>query len=173
MQYNEIGRHRRPGYADPSPYPEVKVTKQNTEYARLLMNDYAGEVSELTAINQYMYHHFVTQDEQARRMLENIALAEMLHMELLSELIKKLGGNPVYRNGTGQFWSAKNVYYGRSLHERINVDIDAEFKTIREYERHISLIEDPYVKAILQRIILDENYHVKLLNDWLRKNPGQ
>ena len=50
-------RHKREKYSDPSPYPKVKVERQNMFYAELLMDDYAGVISEFTAISQYLYHY--------------------------------------------------------------------------------------------------------------------
>lgn len=54
--------HKRAGYADPSPYPEIKVLKPNLYYANLLIDDYAGVISEFTAISQYLYHYFFFKD---------------------------------------------------------------------------------------------------------------
>nr|MBQ8253435.1 rubrerythrin family protein [Lachnospiraceae bacterium] len=36
------------------PYPETRVQEKNTAYADLLSNDYAGSVSEMSAITQYI-----------------------------------------------------------------------------------------------------------------------
>lgn len=165
-------------YADPSPYPEVKVLGKNPCYACLLMDDYAGIISEFTAISQYIYHHFSFEsiDEDLGKLLENIAMVEMHHMELLGNTIKYLGGNPIIRGSystCGNFWNGSFVYYGCELCEQLKVDIDSEYKAIREYEKHISLINDPYIQATLKRIILDEKVHIKLFNEALLKFCGR
>ena len=170
-------RHKKGKYVDPSPYPAVKVLSTNLNYAEILMDDFAGVVSEFTAISQYLYHHFLFKQiyQELGELLENLSITEMLHMEILADTIKKLGGNPVLRgsNSTqGGFWSGKFVYYGTNLCEQLKADIDAEYKAIDEYQKHIYYIADPYVQAILQRIILDEKVHIRLFNQALQKYCG-
>ena len=170
-------RHKKGKYFDPSPYPTVKVLSTNLNYSEILMDDFAGVVSEFTAISQYLYHHFLFKqiDKELGELLENVSITEMLHMEILADTIKKLGGNPVLRgsNSTqGDFWSGKFVYYGTNLCEQLKADIDAEYKAIDEYQKHIYYIGDPHVQAILQRIILDEKVHIRLFNQALQKYCG-
>lgn len=166
--------HKRPGFSDSSPYPEIKVLGPNRHYAELLMDDYAGVVSEFTAINQYLYHYFFFKDvdKSLGELLENVSITEMLHMEILAELIKKLGGNPLIRGSystSGCFWSGEYIYYGSYLCEQLKADLDAEYKAIEGYQRHIRAIADPYIQAILRRIILDEQVHIRLFNEALIK----
>ncbi len=169
--------HKREQYADPSPYPEIKVLSPNLSYAELLMDDYAGVTSEFTAINQYLYHYFFLKDidKELGELLENVAINEMLHMEILADTIKLLGGNPVIRGSYstgGNFWNGSFIFYGTQLCERLKADIEAEYKAIEGYKNHIQLINDPFVQAILQRLILDEKVHIKLFNQFLRKFCG-
>ena len=42
-------------------------------------------------------------------------------------------------------------------------DIEAERDAINQYQMHINMINDPYVNAVLVRIIKDEEYHIMLL----------
>ena len=44
------------------PYPKIKVKAKNLEYAKLLHDSYSGIVSEMTAVNQYAYHHLVCEN---------------------------------------------------------------------------------------------------------------
>lgn len=166
--------HNRGKYADPSPYPEIKVVNPNPYYAELLMDDYAGVVSEFTAISQYLYHyfHFKVFDNDLGELLENVSINEMLHMEILADTIKMLGGDPVIRGSFstyGNYWNGSFIYYGTNLSERLKADIDAEYKAIEAYQKHIYYINDPNVRQILQRIILDEKVHIRLFNQALRK----
>ncbi|NLI93809.1 MAG: bacterioferritin [Peptococcaceae bacterium] len=172
MNHSKCDIHYRAGYADPSPYPEIKVQAANLHYAELLMDDYAGVISEFTAVSQYLYHHFYFKeiDEKLGELLENVSITEMRHMEMLADLIKKLGGNPVIRGSystSGQFWSGNYIYYGTNLCEQLKADIDAEYKAIEEYQKHIRSIDDPNIQAILHRIILDEKVHIRLFNQAL------
>lgn len=165
--------HIRIGFSDPSPYPKVKVMGKNKFYAALLQDNYSGVISEFTAINQYQYHYFVSQEnEEAAKMLENISIVEMLHMEILAELIVLLGGKPEFR-GTystrNSFWNGRLVYYGINLCDRLKADLQAELAAIRNYEENLRRIEDPYIQEVLKRIILDEKVHAELFNKAISK----
>ncbi|MFZ5354379.1 MAG: ferritin-like domain-containing protein [Bacillota bacterium] len=166
--------HKRVIYSDPSPYPEIKAEEQNPYYVQLLMDDYAGIISEFTAINQYLYHYFYFReiDKELGELLENVAIIEMLHMEILAELIIKLGGSPIIRGShstCSNYWNGSFIYYGIHLCDRLKADIDAEYKAVKVYKEHIKKIDDPHIKSILERIILDEMVHIKLFSDALEK----
>ena len=156
--------------AYPAPYPEVQVAAPNPYHARLLLEDYAGQISELSAINQYVYHHVVLEPEfrEVADLLECIALVEMHHLEILAETILMLGVDPRYRtieeNNMEQYWNAVFVYYGSSLCDRLTADIASEWAAVANYRRHQQMINDPYIKNILERIILDELNHIVLFN---------
>lgn len=156
-------------FEDPSPYPEIAAAEPNICYARLLLDDYAGTVSEMTSVCQYMYHEVMTCEMKVQDALKGIAAVEMRHISVLAELIRKLGGEPLLRNGSGIYWSPKFIYCGSRLADRIRADIDAEQRSISCYELHIELIEDPGIKNILRRIILDEELHIRLLKDISRE----
>jgi len=170
--YNKIQAHE---WAHPAPYPEIRVARKDPYYAKLLLEDYAGAISELTAITQYMYHYFVLESEyeDVARLLSGIGIVEMHHQEMLAETIWKLGVDPRYRtiekNEMERYWDANFVFYGTSLCDRISADIAGEWAAISNYRRHQQMIDDPYIKRILARIILDELHHIELFNQVLRK----
>ncbi|NMB12219.1 MAG: bacterioferritin [Firmicutes bacterium] len=149
----------------PEPYPPIRVECPNPEYARLLFDDYAGMVSEMTAINQYLFHHYDMPEQFAEvaELLEGVSIVEMRHMEMLAELIKLLGQPPMYMDGQGRFWDASYVSYlpGHPC-EQLQSDIEAEKAAIQTYRQHIEMIDDRYIKAILARIVKDEQLHLRL-----------
>ena len=57
-------------YKSTLPYPEIRVEKENIEYAKLLMYPYASMVSEDTATHLYMFQSFILDDEIGK-ILEN------------------------------------------------------------------------------------------------------
>ncbi len=154
----------------PAPYPKVRVLRPNSQYAHLLWGDYAGQVSELTAIAQYVYHYFVlgSTNKEVADLLECISLVEMKHLEILAEIITMLGVDPRYvaisQNNREQYWDASFVFYGTSLCDRITSDIAGEWAAIANYRKHMKMIDDPYIRQILERIIMDELHHINLLN---------
>ena len=52
-------------------------------------------------------------------------------------------------------------------------DIDDEHKAIEGYRNSIKLIDDPSIQAVLERIILDEQTHIKILNSMLERYGKQ
>lgn len=150
-------------------YPEVSVEKENSYYADLLSIDYAGDVSETTAVMLYSYQHFdkFKENEEFSKILEKIAIDEMIHLELLGKTIKLLGKNPVYKTCEARkeeciMWSSKNVDYTTNLKEMLEVDINSEKIAIKTYEAHKKIINDKYIKVLLDRIILDEKRHLEI-----------
>ena len=45
------------------PYPTIVVAKPNKHYAVIIQISCSGAVSEFSAISQYIYHHFRTEDQ--------------------------------------------------------------------------------------------------------------
>lgn len=153
----------------PDPYPEPRVIRPNFYYAMLLLEDYTGIVSELTAINQYIYHHLIFKKiEELAELEECIAIIEMLHLELLGYTIGLLGIPPEFRtlsNNRVTYWNASYVFYGYNICDRLAADIAAEKQAIQQYRQHQQLIDDPYIKELLERIIKDEEYHLVLFSN--------
>ena len=153
------------------PYPKVEVEGKNVEYAKLLLDDYAGIVSEETAVNQYIYQHFdkFNTDEVFSKTLSKIAMVEMKHLELLGKTIKLLGVDPKFKVPDKSYncltyWSSSFVCYNTSIVDMLKNDIRLEEKTIEIYKNHISLINDQFIKRLLYRIIEDEEKHIECFN---------
>lgn len=166
--------HLRRWCALPIPYPEAKVLGQNRDYAVLLLEDYAGRVSEMTALSQYFHHHVIFEDgyDDLSELEECISIIEMLHLELLGETIKLLGVDPQLfsvANNQLVYWNASYVYYGQSVCDRLAADIESERQAIVQYRKHQQLIADPYIRQLLERIILDEKRHIELFSQAIKK----
>ena len=141
------------------PYPEIRVEQPNLEYAKLLLEDYAGTISEDPAVHLYLYQHLV----------------EMQHLEILGKLIKLLGLDPAFvsfKDDRLVAWTANYVNYTTDLETMIDVDIMSETKAIQKYREHVQMLDDVYIKQILLRIIEDEEIHLdifKKLKELLKK----
>ncbi|MBS3976115.1 MAG: manganese catalase family protein [Syntrophomonadaceae bacterium] len=152
------------------PYPEIRVERPNPYYAHLLMDNYAGVISEFTAINQYLYHYFDMKTkpgwDEVAELEEAISIVEMRHMEILAKLIFLLGGHPVYQDSCGAYWCGHNVAYLTSDPcAQLQADIQAEYQAIVLYQKRIYEINDRFVKANLARIIKDEELHLQLFTE--------
>ena len=151
------------------PYPSIQVQEKNQAYANLLSNDYCGSVSELSAITQYINNENRISSEKCSmaKTILGIAMAEMMHLQKLGELIYLLGGNVDYtakmQNGCSQMWTPKYLTIPENPRDMLIADIEAEKDAIRQYKMHIGMICDSAVNAVLARIIKDEEYHIILL----------
>lgn len=158
------------------PYPEIKVEGENLYYAELLSQDYAGMVSETTASMLYSYQHFNTfnSNEEFSKVIEEISVVEMMHLEMLGKTIKLLGKEPIYktcesRSGDCVMWSATNVSYDSDIKDMLKTNIRGEMTAIKNYEHHKKIIDDKYIKELLERIILDEKRHIEIFETLLSK----
>lgn len=154
------------------PYPVVKTGGTNSQYGKLLFQDYAGMFGEMTAITKYFYQHTIIKKENAElaNSLECISMVEMKHLEILGELIHKFGEDPRFMGMNGRKWSYWNggyVSYEKNIRGFLKANIEGEEIAIREYGMRIKQIDDPQVRKILERIILDEKHHIKIFDKYL------
>lgn len=153
-------------------YPIIQVEKPNKYYAHLLSIDYAGAVSEFTAVAQYTNHEMRLTNkycEIARTVLA-ISKTEMMHLQMLGELIVLLGEHLTYNvhyNKKKHPWTSKYVYYKTTPEQMILADIEAEKQAIKQYKEHMNLIGDQYINKVIERIIKDEENHILLFNECL------
>ena len=151
------------------PYPPIQVNERNQDYANLLSIDYCGSVSELSAITQYINNENRLSCEKCTiaKTILGIAMAEMIHLQKLGEMIFLLGGNVDYtaraRNGRFQMWTPKYLTIPANPQEMLIADIESEEDAIQQYKMHMEMIRDNDVNAVLARIIKDEEYHIIML----------
>lgn len=151
------------------PYPPIQVKCRNRNYAELLKIDYCGAVSELSAITQYINNEnrlFCGNCACAKTIL-GIAKAEMMHLQKLGELISLLGGDIDYAttqpNGKQKLWTPAFLTLSDNIRKMLCAGIESEKAAIAQYRKHIHMIDDDCVAAVLLRIIKDEEYHILLL----------
>ena len=149
--------------------PEIRVRRRNRDYADLLSVDYCGFVSELSAITQYINNETRICGERCSlaRTLLGIAVAEMMHLQKLGELIVLLGGDIDFtaktRNGCSKLWTPEYLSISEKIDKKLEDEIESENEALCQYEMHIKMIKDDCVNSVLKRIILDEEYHIMLL----------
>lgn len=151
------------------PYPPIQVQGQNPVYANLISMDYCGSVSEMTALTQYINNEdrLFFENCQTARTLLGIAMAEMIHLQKLGQLILLLGGSVDFvarpQNGRPVMWTPECLKLPDQLRAMLLTDVEGEYAAINQYKMHIRMIKDPYVCAVLERIIKDEKYHIMIL----------
>ena len=151
------------------PYPPLQISEKNQNYANLLSIDYCGQTSEISAIMQYINHENRLSYEKCSfaKAILGIAMAEMMHLQKLGELICLLGGNLDFTakqsNGRQMMWTPAYVKILENAKQMIWDDIEGEKAAINQYKMHMRMINDDYVRAVLARIIRDEEYHIMML----------
>jgi bacterioferritin len=124
---------------------------------------------------QYIYHSLIFSAHERQEdadTIKSIAIAEMLHLDLLGDTIIALGAQPIYSANPPSgfnFYSTKFVNYGCNLPQMIEDDIIAEKHAILSYQKMLPRLNSKQVKAIISRIIEDEKLHLtafeKILNN--------
>lgn len=157
------------------PYPSLDDIKPDLQAARIIAPAYASiYTSETTSFFQYMYHYICFDElkmEKYAYTVENIAIAEMIHIEILGKMLFKLGVDPIYsatpplRN----YYNTSMVSYSKHPQKMLMDDIDAELRTIREYQGMVKRLKNEQVSAVIQRIILDEMLHLEEFKTLLAK----
>lgn len=157
------------------PYPPTRVGEKNQAYANLLSIDYCGSVSEMSAITQYINNENRLSCERCPRIktILGIAMAEMIHLQKLGELIFLLGGKidftAKYRDGGPKMWTPEYITISDNMQQMLTSDIEAERAAIRQYRMHMSMINDKNLNAVLARIIMDEEYHITILQALMKE----
>ena len=63
---------------------------------------------------------------------------------------------------------ARNMLF-HSEKEMLLSSIESEKEAIQQYQMHVKRMDDAYVKAVLVRIVQDEEYHIMMLQALLKK----
>lgn len=163
------------GLCLPQSYPDAKANAENERYARIIRNSFAGRESALTAMMTYLYQAIRFGDcaDDLRETLWGISVCKMYHMRLLGELLMSLGGDPKYfycappNASSGTWWSAQPaiITYSKNLGDALKSSIEAEKACIEEHQSALNYVDDEGVCALLKRIVLDEEYHLKILSE--------
>ena len=151
------------------PYPPIQIREKNPIYANLLSADYCGAVSEMSAITQYINHENRMSVERCplAQTILGIAMAEMIHLQKLGELVFLLGGNIDFtvklRGGNQKMWTPEYISVHGNVRKMLMADVESERAAINQYKVHMKMIKDDYINAVLARIIRDEEYHIMVL----------
>lgn len=157
------------------PYPEVKANTKDPQVTKLIMDSYSGKKGEFTAISQYIYQHFILNNDEdiqnISKAMEEISINEMKHFEILSEILVSLGIVPKFctyidnNPSICNYWSAQNVNYTTNLQEFINYNIGLEKIAIIEYKEIVNITSSENIKEVILRIIEDEEEHLRFFMD--------
>lgn len=114
---------------------------------------------EYTVILQYLYHSYLTPNEEVSQELQDQAINEMQHLGWLAEEMTGTDGSPDVEE-TGVDRSEETA-------DMLRADIAVEREVTKGYTRQIDEVEDPGLKRLLTRIRDHEIYHDELFTDLL------
>ena len=150
-------------------YPKLKMLAHNSYYQGILQNLFCGSEGEVVAILQLSYQKSLLCFHQSplSKIITSILQHDQKHIELLSDAIMTLGGNPMYYNNQKKFLSLRQIDYLSNPQSMLRADIELKEKTIIDYKVAISKISNTNLKMYLERIVQDEKLHLKLLRQSL------
>lgn len=156
------------------PYPAVQCQRKNSMYARIMLDNMAGNSSEMSAISLYLYNHFITEEEkQLSELFFNISKVEMHHLNIFGTLATQLGADPrlwTSRNNQAVYWSPSFNKYPKPLKQMVLHAINQERIAVEKYTKQTIIIKDEKIVENLKRIILDEELHVQILEQYLSQH---
>lgn len=155
------------------PYPSTDTLEKDVRSGNIISFAYATLKGELTAILQYIYHHFYFGqfEENDADTLMSIAVAEMVHLDMLGKAMLRLGVSPKYVQcpNTTAYFNTSTVSKSTTPQKMLMDDIQGELNAIADYQKMLFVLKNEQVEAIIQRIILDEQLHLEKLKQMLEK----
>lgn len=159
---------------------DVKIDEPNPRYAQLLLEQFGGATGELSAALQYWVQSFHTDHPGIRDMLQDIAIEEFSHLEMVGRLIEShtrnvdqteafkstlfavRGKGPHFLDSQGQAWTAAYLNEGGDVVRDLRADIAAEAGARQTYEALILVAPDPQTKETLVHLLTREISHTKM-----------
>lgn len=159
---------------------DVKVDDATPAFAQLLLEQFGGATGELTAALTYWTQSFHVEDPSIRDMLQDIAIEEFSHLEMVGRMIEQhtekgdkdaaykstlfavRGMGPHLVDSRGQAWTAAYVNEGGNVVRDLRADIAAEAGARQTYEALIKLAPDSGSKKALTFLLTREVSHTQM-----------
>ena len=158
----------------------VSVSKPNAAFGTYLLEQFGGATGELTAALQYWVQSFHVENAGIRDMLQDIAMEEFSHLEMVGKLIsqhtskvdqasleeaplfKIKGGGPHFLDSQGSCWTAAYIQEGGNVIRDLGADISAEAGARQTYEALINACTDEGTKKALVHLLTREITHTNM-----------
>lgn len=158
----------------------VDIKEANPRYAQLLLEQFGGATGELSAALQYWVQSFHVEDAGMRDMLQDIAIEEFSHLEMVGKLIEGhtknvdqteafkstlfavRGAGPHFLDSQGSAWTASYLNEGGDIVRDLRANIAAEAGARQTYEELIKLATDEGTKQTLVHLLTREISHTKM-----------
>ncbi|MBK1987323.1 manganese catalase family protein [Sphaerospermopsis aphanizomenoides BCCUSP55] len=158
----------------------VQVDESNPRFAQLLLEQFGGATGELTAALQYWVQSFHVENPGIRDMLQDIAIEEFGHLEMVAKLIEAhtkntdqteaykstlfalRGIGPHFLDSQGHAWTANYLNEGGDVVRDLRANIGAEAGARQTYEELIKLATDQGTKNTLVHLLTREISHTQM-----------
>lgn len=163
---------------------DVKIEEANPRYAQLLLEQFGGATGELSAALQYWVQSFHVEDKSIKDMLQDIAVEEFSHLEMIGKLIEihtdtnkankvqteafnstlfaVRGKGPHFLNSQGSAWTATYLNEGGDVVRDLRANVAAEAGARQTYESLIQLAPDEGTKDTLVHLLTREIAHTEM-----------
>ncbi len=158
----------------------VNVGEPDAQFGQYLLEQFGGATGELTAALQYWVQSFHVEDAAIRDMLQDIALEEFGHLEMVGKLIaqhtsridqtkvyeaplfKLKGVGPHFVDSQGSCWTAAYINEGGNVVRDLRANIAAEAGARQTYEALMKCCSDAGTKKTLQHLLTREITHAQM-----------
>lgn len=162
------------------PIHAVKIGEPNPRFAQLLLEQFGGATGELSAALQYWVQSFHVENAGIRDMLQDIALEEFGHLEMVGKLIEAhtknvdqtdayksslfavRGMGPHFLDSQGNAWTANYLNEGGDVVRDLRANIAAEAGARQTYEALIKLAPDKDTEKTLVHLLTREISHTQM-----------
>ena len=146
------------------PYPEIEGAVDCKRTVNILKNLATSRRSELSVVLQYIYQSIIADKymDDLGEIFEEVAIVEMMHLDMLMHAIVDFGGVPKYEDSQGQIFNSSAINYTMKLKEILDNNIEGERMAIEQYRSAINSVANESLKKLLARIIEDEECHIEV-----------
>jgi len=158
----------------------VDVREPNPKFAQLLLEQFGGATGELSAALQYWVQSFHIEHAGIRDMLQDIAVEEFGHLEMVGKMIEHhtknvdqteaykstlfavRGMGPHFLDSQGSAWTANYLNEGGDVVRDLRANIAAEAGARQTYEALIKLSTDEGTTKTLTHLLTREISHTQM-----------
>lgn len=158
----------------------VDVREANPRFAQLLLEQFGGATGELSAALQYWVQSFHVENAGIKDMLQDIAIEEFGHLEMVGKMIEAhtknvdqteafksslfavRGMGPHFLDSQGNAWTANYLNEGGDVVRDLRANIASEAGARQTYEALIKLATDEGSKKTLVHLLTREISHTNM-----------
>jgi Mn-containing catalase len=158
----------------------VNVKNPDPRFGQFLLEQFGGATGELTAALQYWVQSFHVTDPSIRDMLQDIAIEEFGHLEVVGKLIEQhtskldqtdayaaplfrvRGVGPHFVDSQGSAWTAAYINEGGNVVRDLRANIASEAGARQTYEALIHASTDEGTTKALTHLLTREITHAQM-----------